>query len=99
MVCLYWKYMSVGSIKNGVLIPTYGSGVRSPGDITPALLNTFNRGIYSTSFLNKAYSNRSKSCNDKCELFKDNNRIFGVVDQSNKKALEKMADVDSKIQI
>lgn len=83
--------LKMAAYKNGKIIPTCGSGVRESGGMTPALLSAFNRGNYTRDFLNVAHKHRSQSCNNKCELFKDNNRIFGVVAQSNKKAIKLMA--------
>ena len=83
--------LKMAAYKNGKIIPTCGSGERASGGMTPALLSAFNRGNYSNDFLNVAHKHRSQSCNNKCELFKDSNRIFGVVAPSNKKAIKLMA--------
>lgn len=85
--------LKMAAYEKGVVIPTCGSGVRSSGGMTPALLDAYNRGNFTKDFLKVAHSHRSKSCGreKECDLFKDNARIFGVVAESNKRSLHTLS--------
>ena len=85
--------LKMAAYEKGVVIPTCGSGVRSSGGMTPALLDAYDRGNFTKDFLKVAHSHRSKSCGkeEECDLFKDNARIFGVVAESNKRALQALS--------